>query len=70
MKKLSLFKEKCTKMQMKLKSLKKSVVCINIFLSKIVLKCFSYDQYDSRLQSESVRLETLRLNDKAETEDF
>ena len=33
-------------------------------------KVHSYVEHDWRLQSKSARLKTLRLNDKAETEDF
>ena len=33
-------------------------------------KAGTFEKHDWRLQSESARMEALRLNDKAETEDF
>ena len=38
-------------------------------LCKVLLRLF-FKKHDWRLQSKSARLKTLRLNDKAETEDF
>ena len=37
---------------------------------KWIGKCHIEVEHDWRLQSESARIEALRLNDKAETEDF